>query len=68
MQETTKYKIYSTFDLNSGYYQIQMKAQSRKYTVFVTTEGIYEFRRMPFVLKNAPIAFQRLMAKVKEKT
>ena len=42
------------------------KKDGRKFTAFVTTEGIYEFKRMPFGLKNAPIVFQRLMAKIKD--
>lgn len=68
LQDATQYKIFSTLDLNSGYYQIPIEPLSRKYTAFVTTDGIYEFKRMPFGLKNSPIEFQRLMAKLKEKT
>ena len=53
-------------DINSGYYQIPIENDSQKFTAFVTTEGIYEFKRIPFGLKNAPIVFQRLMAKIKD--
>jgi len=45
----------------SGYYQIPLNADSIEYTAFVTPDGQYEFLSMPFVLKNAPSVFQRLV-------
>lgn len=68
LQNAKRYKIFSVLDLNSGFYQIPIAPDCRKYTAFVTTDGIYEFKRMPFGLKNTSMVFQRLMAKVKEKT
>ncbi|XP_018784248.1 PREDICTED: uncharacterized protein LOC108966005 [Bactrocera latifrons] len=67
LQKAARYKYFTTLDLNSGYYQIEIEPESRKYTSFVTTGGLYEFKRMPFGLKNAPLVFQRLMSKIQEK-
>ena len=53
-------------DLNSGYYQITVAPGSQKYTAFITPDGLYEFKRMPFGLKNSPNVFHRLMLKIKE--
>lgn len=57
-------KFFITLDLASGYYQIPMAAESRHLTAFVTPDGHYEFKRMPFGLANAPAVFQKMMNKL----
>lgn len=51
----------SKFDLLKGYWQVGLTPRARKISAFVTGDGLYECKVMPFGMKNAAATFQRLM-------
>ena len=52
---------FSSLDLASGYWQIQVKEEDRPKTAFSTHQGQFQWRVMPFGLTNGPASFTRLM-------
>lgn len=57
-------KIFTTLDLEKGYWQIPVSEESKQYTAFCTHDGVFEYERMPFGLANSPACFMRLMSRV----
>lgn len=57
-------KYFSSMDLMSGYWQVEMEPESRERTAFITFGGLYEFLVLPFGLTGAPGTFARLMESV----
>ncbi len=54
-------KYYTSIDLASRYWQVEVNKNSQDITAFVTPWRLYQFNVMPFRLTNAPATFQRLM-------
>src|SRR6266498_3287288 len=54
-------KYYTSIDLASRYWQVEVDENSQNITAFVISWGLYQFNVMPFGLTNAPATFQRLM-------
>ena len=59
------YKVFSTLDLQSGYYHIGLSDSAKPKTAFVISGmSKFEFNRVPFGLAQAPAYFQRLINEV----
>ena len=58
--------VFSTLDLNSGYWQLPIHPDDRYKTAFTPGPGmgLYEFVCMPFGVCNCPSSFQRMMESV----
>lgn len=56
--------VFSTLDLKNGFFHVPVSKESQKYTAFVTDNGQYQFRRVPFGLCNSPAVFQRFINEI----
>jgi hypothetical protein len=54
-------KYFSSIDLTSGFWQIEMHSGDKEKTAFCIKNGLYQFKVMPMGLTNAPLTFQRCM-------
>ena len=64
---TTGHELLSFMDAFSGYNQISMDPDDQEMTSFVTAQGTYCYRVMPFGLKNAGATYQRLVNRMFQK-
>lgn len=54
-------QVYTTIDMRNGFFHIPVEESSRKYTAFITPDGLYEFMKTPFGFCNSPAFFGRFV-------
>ena len=55
-------KYFSTLDLKSGYWQVELDERDKERSAFSCHKGLFHWNVMPFGLTNAPGVFQELMS------
>ena len=58
---TTGHQLLSFMDAFSGYKQIKMNGVDQEKISFITSQGLFCYKVMPFGLKNAGATYQRLV-------
>lgn len=53
--------FYAVLDMTSGYHHCPLATSARPVTAFVTPEGVFQYRVLPFGLKVAPQLFQQAL-------
>ena len=51
-------------DLLKGFWQVPLTDRAKEISAFVTPDGLYQYKFMPFGMKHSPASFQRLINKV----
>ena len=64
VDSTARHELLSFMVTFSGYNQIKMSEEDQESTSFVTSQGLFCYKVMPFGLKNAGTMYQRLMNKM----
>ena len=49
----------TTLDLTRGFYQVPLSDRGKQLSAFVTPYGLYQYKVMPFGMKNSGATFQR---------
>ena len=57
-------KVFTTVDMDKGYWQVVLNPESRKYTCMAFNIGRYQFKRLPMGSKVANDIFQRMLDSV----
>ncbi|KAE9172150.1 hypothetical protein PF002_g29640 [Phytophthora fragariae] len=61
LTEMEAYLWFCSLDAASGFWAVMMTRRARKISAFVCALGHFEWLRMPFGLKNAPMIYQRMI-------
>ena len=64
VDSTAGHKLLTFMDAFLGYNQIKMAKKDQAKTAFITSQGLYCYKVMPFGLKNAGATYQRLVNKM----
>ena len=57
-------QVLSSLDALSGFTQLELVEEDIEKTAFRTHRGLFQFRRLPFGLRNGPSIFQRVMQSI----
>ncbi len=57
----TENRLFSTIDIKSAFWQVELHEDSKDMTTFSTLTGHYRFKRMSFGLTNSPLTYMRLI-------
>lgn len=55
-------KYFAALDLRDAYHQIPVAPESQPYLAFVTTDGVYQYKQMPFGVTNGASYMQQVMS------
>ena len=61
VDSTVGHKLLTFMDAFLRYNQIPMSEENQEKTTFVTSQGLYYYKVIPFKLKNAKATYQRLV-------
>ncbi|UYV63735.1 hypothetical protein LAZ67_2005461 [Cordylochernes scorpioides] len=67
LDKLSRAKYFSSADISSAYWQVEIDPSSRHLLAFVTLDGQYEFCRLPFGMRNSPQIFERAINQIFKK-
>ena len=58
------FKHVSEFDMLMGYWQIPLGERAKEISAFARPDGLFQYKVMPFCMRNAPATFQQFVNQV----
>ncbi|KAK2577718.1 hypothetical protein KPH14_012879 [Odynerus spinipes] len=62
--KTSGAEWFSALDINSAFWSIPVRTKDKYKTAFVTQDGHWQWKCLPFGLKNSPSIFQRILSNI----
>lgn len=59
-----KATVFSKLDVKNAFHQVELEENSREITTFITSKGLYRYKRLMFGISCAPEHFQKIMEKI----
>lgn len=59
-----KARYFSKLDIKNAFHQVELHPDSRYLTTFITSNGLYRYKRLMFGVTCAPELFQKIMEKI----
>lgn len=56
--------VFTKLDCNSGFHQVPLDEASQELTTFITPQGRFCYKRLPFGISSGPEVFHRIMAQL----
>lgn len=57
-------KLFSKLDISNAFHQIELTENCRQITTFITSKGLYRYKRLLFGISSAPEHFQKIMERM----
>ncbi|UYV76585.1 hypothetical protein LAZ67_14001278, partial [Cordylochernes scorpioides] len=67
IQKVQGSRVFSCLDILSAYWTVSLHEKDQYMTCFTTTEGSYQWCRLPFGLRTAPAIFNRILSSILQK-
>lgn len=64
LTKTRNAKFFTTLDINSAFWCIPVRNKDKYKTAFVTQDGHWQWKCLPFGLKTSPAIFQRILSNI----
>lgn len=64
ISSTSKEKVFTKLDLKDAYFHVELHEEVRHMTTFMTANGLFRFKLLPFGLSCAPELFQKIIERI----